>query len=219
MAEPKKRKIASECRKFQTRWQNEYFFMEVKGKHYETKHQTYMSYTGVNENRSSTQHGKPFSDGDFIKQCLTKVAGIMCPEKIVRRIEDLSVNVKHQLSDKACAFDFFSIACDESTDATDTAQLLIFLRGVENNFCITEELLDLSSLKTTTTGKDMFKTVSNARWDLNGTSCVELRRTGPPKEWPLWCVPRCGRVEVRLLKCIASSTKKHSVPRQSSLAM
>lgn len=129
------------------------------------------------------QHGKAFSDGEFIKQCLTKVAGIMCPEKsqefdsvslsrntVVRRIEDLSANIKHRLSDKTCAFDFYSIACDESTDATDTTQLLIFLWGVDNNFCITEELLDLSSLNTTT-GKDIFEAVSNAidkiglKWD------------------------------------------------------
>ena len=32
MAESKKRKIESECRKYQTRWENEYFFIEVKGK-------------------------------------------------------------------------------------------------------------------------------------------------------------------------------------------
>uniref|UniRef100_A0A8C6UL32 Uncharacterized protein n=1 Tax=Neogobius melanostomus TaxID=47308 RepID=A0A8C6UL32_9GOBI len=99
----------------------------------------------------------------------------MCPDKmqdfnnismsrntVVRRIEDLSANIKLQVSDKACVFDFYSIACDESTDATDTAQLLIFLRGIDDNFCITEELLDLSSLKGTTTGKDMFEAVSDS---------------------------------------------------------
>ncbi|CAM1296167.1 Uncharacterised protein r2_g544 [Pycnogonum litorale] len=32
MAEPKRRTIASECRKFQTRWKDEYFFIETKGK-------------------------------------------------------------------------------------------------------------------------------------------------------------------------------------------
>lgn len=67
MAAPKKRKIASECRRFQTRWENEYFFKEINGKcvclicnedvammkeynvrrHYETKHQSYASYTGA----------------------------------------------------------------------------------------------------------------------------------------------------------------------------
>lgn len=45
---------------------------------------------------------------------------------IVWRIEDLSANInQHQVSDNACAFDFYSVACDESTDPTDTAQLLI----------------------------------------------------------------------------------------------
>lgn len=86
-------------------------------RHYETKHQTYTSYTGAEQEQKVKQmaaslvaqqqyffranktqenatiasykvaqliarHGKPFSDGDFIKQCLTKVAGIMCPEKM-----------------------------------------------------------------------------------------------------------------------------------------
>uniref|UniRef100_A0A3B3TV26 SPIN-DOC-like zinc-finger domain-containing protein n=1 Tax=Poecilia latipinna TaxID=48699 RepID=A0A3B3TV26_9TELE len=229
MAAPMKRKIASECRRFQTRWENEYFFKEINGKcvclicnedvavmkeynvrrHYETKHQSYTSYTGVEpcklnssfffsankiqENATTAsyevakliaQHGKLFSDGDFIKQYLIKVTEIMCPEKVldfnnvslsrntvVRRIEDLSANLKLQLRDKACAFDFYSIACDESTDATDTAQLLIFLRGVDDNFCCTEELLDMMSLKGTTTGKDIFEAVSEAvekmglKWD------------------------------------------------------
>lgn len=80
------------------------------------------------------QHGKTFSDGDFIKQCLTKVAGIMSLEKmqdfskvrmsrntVVQRIKDLSTNLKHQVSNKANALDFYLIACDESTDAMDTA--------------------------------------------------------------------------------------------------
>ena len=80
----------------------------------------------------------------------------MCPDKVpdfnnvslsrntvVRRIEDLSANLKLQLRINACAFDCYSIACDESTDTTDTAQLLIVLWGVDDNFCCTEELLDM----------------------------------------------------------------------------
>ncbi|XP_076132871.1 general transcription factor II-I repeat domain-containing protein 2A-like [Alosa pseudoharengus] len=104
----------------------------------------------------------------------------MCPEKtqdfsnvslsrqtVTRRIEDLSANLNQQVSDKARAFEFYSIACDESTDATDTAQLLIFLRGVDVNFGITEELLDLRSLKGTTRGIDIFEAVSAAMNDIN----------------------------------------------------
>ena len=80
----------------------------------------------------------------------------MSRNTVVRRIEHLSASIKLQVSDKACAFDFYSIV-----DATDTAQLLIFLRGIDDNFCITEELLDLSNLKGTTMGKDMFEAVSD----------------------------------------------------------
>ena len=66
----------------------------------------------------------------------------MCPDKmqdlnnvsmsrntVVKRIEGLTANVKLQVSDKACAFDFYSTVCDESIDATDTTQLLIFFVG------------------------------------------------------------------------------------------
>lgn len=85
-------------------------------------------------------HGKPFLDSNFIKQCHIKVTELKCrisavwayPE-IKKRIEDLSANLKLQLRDKASAFNFYSIACDESIDATDTAQLLIVLRGVDDN--------------------------------------------------------------------------------------
>ena len=82
---------------------------------------------------------------------------------VLQRIKDLSANLEHQVSDKVCDFDFYSIACDESTGATDTAQLLtFFLRGVDDYLCITEELLDLRSLKGTTTDKDTFEAVSTA---------------------------------------------------------
>lgn len=130
------------------------------------------------------RHGKPFSDGDLIKHCLVKVAEIMCPEKVqefnnismsrntvIRRIKELPANIKLQLADKVSSLDFYSIACDESTDATDIAQLLIFLRGVDENFAVTEELLDLKSLKGTTTGMNIFEAVSDSidktglKWD------------------------------------------------------
>ena len=44
-------------------------------------------------------------------------------QKITRRIAELSPD---QVTEKSKSFDFFSIACDESTDASDGAMLLIF---------------------------------------------------------------------------------------------
>ena len=44
---------------------------------------------------------------------------------------------------------------DESTDITDTAQLVDFIRGVTDEFQIKKEFLDLASMKSTTTGEDL----------------------------------------------------------------
>ncbi len=63
-------------------------------------------------------------------------------------------------------FDFFSLALDESNDMQDTAQLLIFVRGVDHSiFEVTEDLAALQSLKGTSTGRDIFDKVSRS-WDL-----------------------------------------------------
>lgn len=50
----------------------------------------------------------------------------------------------------------------------DTAQLLIFLQGVDRcDFCISEELLDMKSLKSTTRGKDLFEAILCAIENMN----------------------------------------------------
>ena len=48
---------------------------------------------------------------------------------------------------------FHSIVLDESTDISDTAQLSVFIRDVTNNFEVIEELLEMCSMKGTTTGQ------------------------------------------------------------------
>lgn len=44
---------------------------------------------------------------------------------MARRVEDISSYIQRQLGDEGLGFDYFSLACDESTDASDTVQLLI----------------------------------------------------------------------------------------------
>ena len=116
------------------------------------------------------KRNKPFSDGEFIKQCIVEYASVMCPDvkskfesislsrrTVVRRIDLISNQLTKQLMIASNHFVWFSLALDESTDEEDTAQLLIVIRGVNENFVITEELLCLESIKNTATGKDLFQ--------------------------------------------------------------
>ncbi|CAG9786413.1 unnamed protein product [Diatraea saccharalis] len=79
-----------------------------------------------------------------------------------RRTEDLGDNLCQQLREKAQQFQWFSLATDESNDVSDTAQLLLFIRGIDKNFNVYEELLQLCSLKGTTTGEDLFCNLEQA---------------------------------------------------------
>ena len=81
-------------------------------------------------------------------------------QTIGRRINDLGDNIEGRLKDKLSACILYSLALDESTDQSDTAQLVIFIRGIDENFNIIEEMLDLCQIKSTTTGKDIYEFVN-----------------------------------------------------------
>ena len=136
------------------------------------------------------KHSKNYSDGEFVKDCLIVVAECLCPEKkndfdniclsrrtITRHIEELATNIESTLKELASKFVYYSLAIDESTDITSTAQLAVFVRGIDQEFNITEEMLGLQvrgidrefniteemlglqAMKDTTTGDDIFNEV------------------------------------------------------------
>uniref|UniRef100_A0A8C5LZB9 General transcription factor II-I repeat domain-containing protein 2-like n=1 Tax=Leptobrachium leishanense TaxID=445787 RepID=A0A8C5LZB9_9ANUR len=124
--------------------------------------------------------GKPFTEGQFLKDCMVKVADILCPEKaslfrnislsantVAERISELSDNIYDQLCSKATKFSFYSLALDESTDINDTAQLAVFLRGINDQFEVTEELLSLIAMHGQTTGSNIFQNLCDV---INGAS-------------------------------------------------
>nr|CAI5861238.1 unnamed protein product [Callosobruchus analis] len=78
---------------------------------------------------------------------------------IQRRISDISTDLFEQLKIKATDLAYFSIAIDESTDIKDTAQLLVFIRGITGSFDIFEELANLCPMKGRTTGAEITKEV------------------------------------------------------------
>ena len=71
---------------------------------------------------------------------------------IARRIENIGKDISKQLSWKAEDFQCFSLAYDESADITDTAQILVFVRGVTKYLSVFENLHGLVSVCSTIPG-------------------------------------------------------------------
>ena len=116
---------------------------------------------------------KPFSEGEFLKECMVETAGLLCLENkdkfekislsrrtVTRRVELIDEDIASKLQKKAESFKFYSLALDESNDIKDTAQLLIFIWGINDRFEITEEFLTVESLKGKTRGQDLYDRMS-----------------------------------------------------------
>ncbi|GFS39833.1 general transcription factor II-I repeat domain-containing protein 2B [Trichonephila inaurata madagascariensis] len=155
-------------------------------RHYKSKHlQNYSKYTGSlrTEQFEALKRGLKSQQSLFTKanteqESATRASFLaeeICPEKVnlfksvslsaktvARRVQDIAENISSQLSDKNGHHGWFSLALDESTDVSDTAQVLIFIRGVDKSYEVYEELLDIDSIHGTTTGADIFKGVENA---------------------------------------------------------
>ena len=71
-------------------------------------------------------------------------------------------NVSHQQSIDISSWDLLSICLDESTDVTGSVRLAIFGRYLVGNI-IKEELINLSSLETTTRGINICNAVVKER--------------------------------------------------------
>lgn len=136
-----------------------------------------------------------FSCGEFIKKCIIAAVEEIAPDKcsafkeislsrptIARRVEDIGQNLQGQLQTKAETFSFFALALDESTDICDTAQLLIFVRGIDQEFTITEELASLQSMKDRTSADDLFEEVVQClkRLNLSWNNLCGLTTDGAP---------------------------------------
>nr|KAF6428847.1 hypothetical protein HJG59_000214 [Molossus molossus] len=64
----------------------------------------------------------------------------------------LAQDTEKILKDRATDFQFFSLACDETMDITNTAQLAVFVPGITAEFDTRQELLSLEAMHGTTRG-------------------------------------------------------------------
>ena len=138
---------------------------------------------------------KPFTDAEFIKECTLAIANEVRPEKkllfesiplsartVTRKVEVISENFKLQLNNKCTNFDYFSLAFDESTDACNTAQLAIFIRGITGNFDVIEEFAELIAMKGTTRREDIDQAIleCTGRMQLDLSKFVSATTDGAP---------------------------------------
>ncbi|KAK7901476.1 hypothetical protein WMY93_018245 [Mugilogobius chulae] len=127
-----------------------------------------------------TKHKKAFTDGAVVKEAMTAVAETLFEDHkskteilsaissvqlgantVARRVTALSRDAAKQLDTDIQRCKWFSVQCDESVDASDTAQLAVFVRMVFEDFSTKEEFLTLLPLKTTTRGIDIYNAVKN----------------------------------------------------------
>ena len=92
---------------------------------------------------------RPFTEGDFAKEVIVMAAEEMCPQlvhefervslspkTIMRRIQDMGADVHEELCHMARKFVCYSLAVDVSCDISDTEQLAIFIKGVDDQLTL-----------------------------------------------------------------------------------
>lgn len=121
------------------------------------------------------QSKKPHTIGEtLVKPCLLKaveeVLGVEAKKKIEEiplsnntvkaRIDVMSNDIEEQLVSKIKKSPCFALQCDESTDVSSSCQLLVFVRFLDDDNLIKEELLISRELETTSKGIDVMNIIS-----------------------------------------------------------
>ncbi|XP_023570076.1 general transcription factor II-I repeat domain-containing protein 2B [Octodon degus] len=203
-----KRKIDQEGRVFQEKWERAYFFVEVQNiptclickqsmsvskeynlrRHYQTNHSKhYDRYTeqardAKLEELKNGLHKYLMGSSDIL--CSEpKLPNISPPENIVvQPMEDVTGNPWEKLREKIKLFVAYSLAIDEITDINNTTQLAIFIRGVDENFDVSEELLDTVPMTGTKSANEIFSRVEKSlkKFNMDWSKLVSVASTGTP---------------------------------------
>ena len=147
------------------------------------------------------RHKKPFSDAETVKECMLEVTETLFEGKqkddikdkikqiplsdstAMRRTAILAEDLTSQLDNAMQNASCISVAVDESTDATDSAQLLVFVRFydiAQKGFC--EDLLGVASLEARIRGEDIYEAMKMMLTErgLDLKSVVSITTDGAP---------------------------------------
>ena len=96
-------------------------------------------------------------------------------DTVYRRILETSTNIEKTVCSNKLQFSYFALQVDESTDNANTAQLLAFIRFIDEDE-IVNRFLFCKELSTTTKGEDVFNILNDylSKWQISWTSCVNI---------------------------------------------
>ena len=141
------------------------------------------------------QKSKPMIDGELIKECIVIAFNEYCLGKVNlfnemspsheifgRRIDDLADSIVGTLQNQLYECVHYSLALKKSIDYGDSAQLAIFIRVIDINFNITEEMLDLCHMMGTTSGMDIFDhaNLSLENLSVDRNKIISIKTDGAP---------------------------------------
>lgn len=163
------------------------------------------------------QSKKSFSDGLMIKKCAIKMAQAfkesllaekfqsvpLCRQTVVKRIIDINEYLCNKLKATIENAVYYSFCLDESTDIGNISQLCIFIRTVQKNFLINEEILGLASLHNTTKGRDIYDAFIKIckEFDIDFNKCSAIVTDGAPAMIGLK-EGFCGLLKINNITCL-----------------
>ena len=111
---------------------------------------------------------KSFKNGELVKQCAINMAHVFREDKVARKFETVSMSnqtIARRVSDlgkyvlsklKKLLTQYFSLALDESMDISDTSELLILIRTVDEKFTEQEQVVKVCSINEGTKGSNIY---------------------------------------------------------------
>ncbi|XP_045139818.1 general transcription factor II-I repeat domain-containing protein 2B isoform X2 [Echinops telfairi] len=205
-----KRKIDQEGRMFQEKWERAYFFVEVQNiptclickqsmsvskeynlrRHYQTNHSKHFDQYTEEMRDEKLQELKEGFGGALSWTAETErpqpgpgfPAAHPPAHAAVQPVEDMGWTLWGKLREKIESFVAYSVAIDEIRDTNNTPQLAIFIRGVDENFEVSEELLDTVPTTGTRSGSETFLRVEKSlkKFSIDWSKLVSVASTGTP---------------------------------------